>query len=650
MSSKLQAETLKKIDDLLKQKTQDGVTRGLYTESELKHIHAHLTALAKWLEDNEPEFLKKADKNYTHHSRFNEKTVLCISYIDHIQSQKDKMAAQQLQEFFNNNLSDSYSHLHILPHFPSPIIHEELEGPSSRADGGFEATHFKMDEKYGHPNDVRNIDAELMFDFVMNHLSVKGDLFQKFLEDEEGYEDFFVTIPEDKLDTIDLSPVFRPREHHPIIPYTNSKGKTKHVWCTFSETQADINLKDYRVFCFIMESLVKDFVGEGASWIRLDAIGYLVKMLGLQDGEPSTSSFGIDETHNILKVMNLFLRDVAPSVTLVPEVNATEQVIKTYYGENNDEGHLVYEFPSAPLSLFTIYNEDATSILDWAKERNKNPEWIGLAFTNSHDGVGVLPMGDVPDMKNGGTALDFLIHQIERRVGGINYKSKIINGKTKRVPYEACITWLQAVLTSPERAAVKGNRLSDEEIQTVANRYMASHSFVYTAPHCVPADYIGAIVGLLNDEDLYFVAGHRRNKNRGLIDADAFINAVQNPKTSHDKLRKEIFERKNHMIKVRQSYPAFSPYAKCKVDIVNQNISRDKRPVYSVLRHSPHCDEKIITLTNCTEKAQKISINAEHLENFTQARDILTDNMYGISAEGLSLTLAPHQVAWLKAS
>ncbi|MCB9988428.1 MAG: hypothetical protein H6868_03730 [Rhodospirillales bacterium] len=660
-NTKLREETLDRIDALLVEHEWNGVNRGLYTLDELRGIREHLKDLASWLAKNEPAFLRDADEHYTHHSRFNEKTALCIAYVDHIEVEDGIKPAPVLSEFFNENLAGLYSHLHILPHFPSPIIHEGMQGPSSRADGGFEAMNYRMDPKYGTPEDLMEAKAGLMFDFVLNHLSAKGDLFEKFIENEPGYEDFFITIPQDKLDKLNLAPVFRPREHHPVIPYTNSKGETKNVWCTFSETQADINIKDPRVFCEIMEALVKDFVGQGASWIRLDAIGYLVKMLGVEDREALTDCFGIEETHNVLKAMRAFLRDVAPSVTLVPEVNATESVIKTYYGQNNDEGHLVYEFPSAPLSLFTIYREDAGAILKWAEERNKNPEWIGLAFTNSHDGVGVLPMAEVKEEPEGMSALNFLLHQIERRGGGINYKSKIVDGETVRVPYEACITWTQAILSPPESAALRGNRLTDAEIDEIVDRFMASQSFIYTAPHCVPADYMGVITSLLNDEYLYELAGHRRNKNRGLVKADEFEKALTNPETNYEMLRNKIFNRKKQLIEARQSSPAFSPYALCDVGIATvEGQAAGARPVYSILRHSPHCKEKVVTLTNCTPEPQQVFIERpalgeigapyipKEVANTLQAVDMLSSESHEIAAHGLSLTLAPYQVAWLR--
>lgn len=650
--TKLSRETLDRIDALLVQHEWNGRNRGLYNHRELRVVRQKLLDLAVWLEENEPRFLREVDANYTHHSRFNEKTVLCISYVDHVDVEDGEKPAAVLRDFFNEHLAGLYSHLHILPHFPSPVIHEDLKGPARRADGGFEAENYWMDMKYGTPDDLDGINAGLMFDFVLNHLSTKGEWFQKFLENEPGYENFFVTVPADKVETIDLGPVFRPREHHPIVPYTNSKGETKYVWCTFSETQADLNLKEPEVFYGIMEALVKGFIGQGASWIRLDAVGYLIKMLGLEQREMLTSCFGIVETHNVLKMMRSYLNDIAPSVTLVPEVNARAEVIKTYYGCDNDEGHLVYEFPSAPLSIFAIYAEDAKAIMAWAAERNKEPEHIGLAFTNSHDGIGVLPMADVDDMADGASALNFLIHQIERRGGGVNYKSKIVDGENVRVPYEACITWMQAILTPPEAAALRGNRMSEPELDDVVDRFMASQSFIYSAPHCVPADYMGVVGALLNDEALYEAAGHRRNKNRGLINAKNFKKALENPETNYEMLRNKVFARKKQMIEARQTHPSFSPYARCDVDVVSvEDVPIDRRPVYSVLRHSPHCARKILSLTNCTPQEQKIfiskelfgDISCEHVVDLLGAHE--TCNVTG---GGVHLTMKPYQVSWIK--
>ena len=647
----LRKQTLESIETLLIQHYDDGYLRGLFTREQLHEIRQALHALAHWLVAHKPERIRTADRRFSPKRRFSHKDVLGIAYVDHVNADDDAPPARKLQRFFNQHLAGHYSNLHILPHFSCPVIHPELIGPASRADGGFEPMGYQMDPKYGTPQDLQEISAELMFDFVLNHLSVKGEWFQRFLEDDPEYADFFLTIPADKLNTLDLSRVFRPRQHHPVFEFTNSKGQIKHVWCTFSATQADINIKNPKVFIKVMEALIKDFVGQGASWIRLDAVGYLVKMLGLKDSEPNTSCFGIEETHNVLKAANCFLADVAPSVTLVAEINATKDVISTYYGEDGDESHMVYDFPAAPLSLYTIYSGNAAPMLQWARERTAYPERIGLAFTNSHDGIGVLPMADVPPLADGTTALDFMIAELRRRNAGINYKSQIVRGKPVDVPYEACITWAQALLKPEELEALRNNELSDSNLEGIADRFLASQSFVFAGPHCVPADYLGAIAVLLNDEETFQVTHHNRNKNRGLVDADSFEKALTNPQNNYEKLVHHIFMRKAKLLEARQGSAAFSPYAPCQVDIVEvPGATPEVNPVFSVLRRAPDNTEVVLALTNTSALPKEVKLDPQRLGFSKQVilRDMLSESVYEFGSKMLTFEMQPYQVAWLR--
>jgi hypothetical protein len=254
-------------------------------------------------------------------------------------------------------------------------------------------------------------------------------------------------------------------------------------------------------------------------------------------------------------------------------------------------------------------------------------------------------MQDVAPLADGTPALKELLHQIEHRGGGINYKSKVIDGTQQRIPYEACITWLQAILKQSEKAALLGDRLSKKKLDLIVSRFIASQSFVYTAPHCVPADYIGGVItGLLNDDDLYNIAGHRRNKNRGLVKAEEFDKAINDPETSYDFLRSRIFNAKNHLIETRKKYKSFSPYASCDVDAVEQ--SSKSKSIYSILRHSPDGKEKMLTLTNCTKTKQKCQFSYDGINSIEDVLD--SGAACKVEAGKVRIELAPYQVAWLK--
>ena len=370
------------------------IERGLYTAKQLADLSVALNKLAAWLHKNKPESVREADANFEPTRRFSEQDALCIAYPDHVLPKQGQSPTAALVTLFNEHLADTYNTVHILPHFDSPTIRPELRGPPSRADGGFETCGTTMAPEHGTPRELRQLRARLMFDFVLNHLSTSGEWFQKFLAQDPDYADFFVTIQEEELSKLDMSGVFRPRTHHPVIPFEDPGGRKNYVWCTFSPTQADINVKNPKVLARLLEALVKDFIMEGAQWIRLDAVGFLVKHLGLRHKEPKSPCFSLTETHNIIKALRIFLTEASPATSLVAEVNAGDEVIRTYYGENHDEAHMAYAFPCPPLSLYSIYSEDVTAMLEWARIRSERPQDIGLAFTASHDGVGLLPLDD----------------------------------------------------------------------------------------------------------------------------------------------------------------------------------------------------------------------------------------------------------------
>jgi len=66
----------------------------------------------------------------------------------------------------------------------------------------------------------------------------------------------------------------------------------------------------------------------------LDAIGFLIKMLGLDEKEPSTNCFGVEETHAIIKAFREILADLCPQAVQIAEVNAPKEISDTYYWQS----------------------------------------------------------------------------------------------------------------------------------------------------------------------------------------------------------------------------------------------------------------------------------------------------------------------------
>ncbi|MEO0813439.1 MAG: hypothetical protein AAFY60_11290, partial [Myxococcota bacterium] len=125
-----------RLGQLLGVRVESGYRRGLFDAAQLSFVLESLDALASWFRGHAPERIRRADAEFQPTERFSERDALAIAYVDHVTGLSGT-PAQQLQSFFNEYLSATYSHLHVLPHFPSPQIHEGLQGPAGRADGGF---------------------------------------------------------------------------------------------------------------------------------------------------------------------------------------------------------------------------------------------------------------------------------------------------------------------------------------------------------------------------------------------------------------------------------------------------------------------------------------------------------------------------------
>src|SRR6266540_6782058 len=128
---------------------------------------------------------------------FNQRDTILITYPDQVQ-QAGKHPLAVLAEFCQSYLLDTVTGIHILPFYPWT------------SDDGFSVMDYReVATAYGDWNDVRKIGEHfrLMFDAVINHISVSSFWFQSMLRGETQFQDYFVEPQEND----DLSHVVRPR-------------------------------------------------------------------------------------------------------------------------------------------------------------------------------------------------------------------------------------------------------------------------------------------------------------------------------------------------------------------------------------------------------------------------------------------------------
>jgi sucrose phosphorylase len=117
-------------------------------------------------------------------SYFSQEDVVLITYGDSLKKEGAAPLAT-LHEFANKYLKGAVSNIHFLPFFPY-----------SSDDGFSVMDFFEIDPELGTWKEVASIgrDFELMFDYVVNHYSSKGQWFQNYLEGKAGFEAFAIDV------------------------------------------------------------------------------------------------------------------------------------------------------------------------------------------------------------------------------------------------------------------------------------------------------------------------------------------------------------------------------------------------------------------------------------------------------------------------
>ena len=318
--------------------------------------------------------------------------VMLNAYPDSIGSNlSDTITMLKMPEF-----KDVFSLFYVLPTFFN-----------SDLDRGFSVIDYNLNEDLVSQEDLKALDElniQLKFDIVLNHLSVASPQFKDLLKhgDKSKYKDFFINwntfwegngtmgndgviIPEEEF----LSKLFMRKSGLPILKVPFPDGTEKPYWNTFYQKvnadksflgQMDVNAKSELVWDFYEETLqkVNDF---GCSILRLDAFAYLHKEIG------QSNFFNKPGTWQYLKR----IRQIADKndLTLLPEIHAEYGL--HLHDEVANEGYQIYDFFLPGLTIHTLETGNNKAILTWAKEiickGYKTVNMLGC-----HDGIPVLDL------------------------------------------------------------------------------------------------------------------------------------------------------------------------------------------------------------------------------------------------------------------
>jgi sucrose phosphorylase len=533
-----------------------------------------------------PVIEKYTVKQSQKESYFSQEDVVLITYGDSLKKEGEAPLTT-LHEFANQYLKGAVSNIHFLPFFPY-----------SSDDGFSVMDFFEIDPELGTWQEVAAIgqDFDLMFDYVVNHFSSRGQWFQNYLESNDGFTEFAMEVDP----ATDLSMVTRPRSLPLLSEYKKKDGQTVHLWTTFSADQIDFNFKSLDVLEKMIDVLLF-YADQGATILRLDAIAYLWKEIG-------TDCIHLSQTHDMVKLFRAILDLVAPDVIILTETNVPHDENISYFGDGQDEAQMVYNFTLPPLLFYTMVKEDATVLSQWAKGlylESENNTFFN--FTASHDGIGVRPLEGILDPAE----LDGLIEIVKTNQGQVSYKK---NPDGSESPYELNITYVDAILADTS------------SIQ--ADKFLASQSIQYALPG-VPATYIHSLLGSRNWTEGVKQTGRARSINREKLAVEKLASELNNP----DSFRARVFFPYLNLIKTRKKQSAFHPNA-------GFEILELDATVFGIKRYSK--DQAIYALTNISSKPASISLSG------TITTDQTTDLITGETVNTAAFDLNPYQYMWLE--
>ncbi len=522
-------------------------------------------------------------------SRFSEKDIVLVTYADGLRRQGE-YPLQTLHDFATTYLSRAISTIHLLPFYPF-----------SSDDGFSVIDYLRVNPTIGTWDDVDRLksDFDLMFDFVLNHISAQSDWFCRYLEGVDGYKDLAIEMAPDA----DLSDVVRPRTHPLLTPFVKTSGRKVHLWTTFSADQIDLNYRSIDVLCRMIDVLLF-YAAHGARFIRMDAVAYVWKEMG-------TDCVHRSEAHALVKLFRAILDLVAPDMVIITETNVPHEENISYFGNGSDEAQLVYNFSLPPLLLHAFATTNTDLLSQWAEQLVvPSKETTFLNFTASHDGIGVRPLEGI--LSDG--QIEAIIAHIRRCGGEVSLKR---NSDGSSSPYELNVTYVDAMGTEGQ----SGTALH-------ARRFLASQAIALSLPG-VPAVYLHSLLGSRNWKEGVAQTGHNRTINRQPLHLECIVEELNGP----DSFRADVFGGYSALLSARRRQPAFHPNADFKVLSLGADL-------FAVCRS---CREQTLyALTSVSEDPLTVSLGAGRPRG--PLKDLLTGHPY-ISSE--KIQFSPYQTVWL---
>ena len=523
---------------------------------------------------------------------WDEQSIAVITYGNTFAEQGEK-PLKSLFGFLHKYLRELIDIVHILPFFPSS------------SDDGFAVTDYTgVNEELGDWDDVERISAEYrtMSDLVINHCSSRNPWFEQFKQGQAPGRDYFIEADPGE----DLSMVVRPRTS-PLLSRVETVNGIKHVWCTFSHDQVDLDFRNPEVLVEFVR-IIRLYLNRGIQIFRLDAVAFLWKQAG-------TDCLNLEQTHEIVRLLRTLIEHHTPAAVIITETNIPNRQNLTYFG-NGNEAHLIYNFSLPPLLVYSLISGNCKYLKTWMM--SMPPARFGTTYFNfiaSHDGIGLRPVeGHLSDGETQG-----FIDTMQAFGGTVSWRA--LGGGQKK-PYEVNIALYDALKGTIENGA-------DDMAE---KRFICAHA-IMLALEGIPAFYIHSLLATRNDYQRMQQTGNPRAINRQRWNLGEIDSLLQ-----QDSHHGRIFGELARLIRIRRTQKAFHPNA-------TQFTMHFGNAIFAFWRQSIDRDQSIFCLNNVSPTVQEINLADINLIVDEDWYDLISasayPDLYG------SISLQPYQSIWL---
>ncbi|MFT7404735.1 sugar phosphorylase [Zhongshania sp.] len=538
-------------------------------------------------------FMPEAHKNL-----WTESDALVITYGDTIM-RDGEWPLHTLHDFLRKELRGLISGVHILPFYPYS------------SDDGFSVINYvEVNPSLGDWKDINAIarDFDLMADLVINHCSSRSVWFENFKQRRDPGMDYFVEMDP----ATDLSDVVRPRTS-PLLNEVQTLDGKRHVWCTFSHDQVDLDFQNPTVLLEFIK-IIRYYLDMGVKIFRLDAVAFLWKV-------PGTTSLNLEETHEAVRLLRTLIEHAVPEAIIITETNIPLRENLAYFG-NANEAHLVYNFSLPPLLINTMVSGSCKALKTWMMGMPAAQD--GTTYFNfiaSHDGIGLRPAEGLLD----DTEINQLVTLMQKSGGRVSWRA-LANGENR--PYEINISLFDAM-----RRHLHAENENDGEDGFQEQRFICAHALMLGVQG-VPAFYIHSLLATENDENRVLHTSHNRSINRHQWVADDLESQLGT--NSH---HARVFKVLKELIALRSAQAAFHPNAA-------QYPLHLGDKVFGIRRESHASGAAIVAVYNISAEPQKILLTDLNLDESAHWLDILNDDA-DLRSQA-SLALEPYGYCWLR--